>query len=68
MPEFEVIKKAIRQRHLEQLRDLSIVADPFESSPTRATVDDLIQWTNHCRTQITNGTANSEPQTLCTLL
>ena len=31
MPEFEAIKRAIRQRHLDQLRDFDIVADPYET-------------------------------------
>ena len=68
MPDFEVIKRTIRQRHIEQLRDLNIVADPFESFQIGATFYDLNQWTNYGETQIKKGKANSEPQILCTLL
>ena len=64
MPEFEAIKRAIRQRHLDQLRDFDIVADPYENSPTRASVyNDLVKWTETSKAQMAYGKAHSEPQT-----
>ena len=68
MPEFEVIKRTIRQRHIEQLRDLNIVADSFEleTSPTDA-YNNLVRWSQESKEQLLAGVAQSEPQTLCTL-
>lgn len=59
-PDFEAIKQAIGERHLEQLRNLNLVVDPLENYPIHATYDDLVKWTNASQTQITTGTANSE--------
>jgi hypothetical protein len=70
-PEFEIIKRAIRvirQRHIEQLRDLNIVADSFEISPTGTEYDDLVQWSQESKEQLLAGISHSEPQTLFTLL
>ena len=65
MPQFEVIKKTIRQRHIEQLRDLNIIADSFEASPTDDTYNDLVRWSQESKEQLLAGVAQSEPQTLC---
>ena len=68
MPDFEVIKRAIRERHIEQLRDLNIVADSFEVSPTGGTeYDDLVKWSQDSKEQLLAGISQSKPQTLCTL-
>ena len=36
MTEWEVIKRAIRERHIEQLRDLDFVKDSLEIFPSSA--------------------------------
>ena len=65
---FDDIKSAIRRRHIEQLRDLNIVADSFfEISPSGSN-DDLIRWSQESEKQLRAGKAHSELQTLCTLL
>jgi len=65
---FDVVKRAIRERHLEQLRDLDLVEDPLESLPIFATFDDIVQWTKDSQTQIATGKANSELHTVFTML
>lgn len=67
MPEFEVIKRSIRQRHIEQLRDLNIVADSFEVFPTGTSYDDIVRWSQESEEQLHAGKSQSEPKTLCTL-
>jgi len=66
-PDFEVIRQAIGERHLEQLRNLNLVVDPLENYPIRATYDDLVNWTNASKTQIETGTANSEYPYRCAI-
>ena len=58
MTDFEVIKQAIGERHLQQLHNLNLVVGPLENYPIHATYDDLVKWTNASKTQIQTGTAN----------
>ena len=60
MPEFEIIKRAIRARHMEQLRNLNIVADSFEASPTDTEYDKLVKWSKESVEQLNAAIANSE--------
>ena len=47
---------------IDQLRDLDIVADPYENSPTRASVyNDLVKWTEASKAQMAYGKEHSEP-------
>lgn len=64
----DLIKRDIRERHLQQLRDLDLIQDTFETSPTGDDYNELVQWTKDSETQITKGKANSEPQTYMILL
>jgi len=57
---FEIIKQAIGERHLEQLRNFNLVVDPLENYPINSTYDDLVNWTNASKTQMGAGMANSE--------
>lgn len=58
----DLIKRDIRERHLQQLRDLDLIEGTFEASP-RSDYNDLVQWTRDSEKQITKGKANSEPLT-----
>ena len=55
---------------IDQLRDLDIVADPYENSPTRASVyNDLVKWTEASKAQMAYGKKkNTVSLRLCTLL
>ena len=68
MSELEIIKRAIRERHIEQLRDLNIVKDSFEISPSSAEYEDLVRWSEESKEQLLAGITHSKPQILCPLL
>ena len=59
LPLIEIIKRSVRERHLEQLSQLELVANPLENLPIFADLDDLIQWTKDSQKQINAGKKNS---------
>lgn len=68
MTELEVIKRAIRERHIEQLRDLDIVEDSLEISPSSGGYNDQVRWSEERKEQLLAGRTQSKPLTLCPLL
>ena len=71
MTELEVIKRAIREchmTHVEQLRDLDIVEDSLEISPSSGGYNDQVRWSEERKEQLLAGRTQSKPLTLCPLL
>jgi hypothetical protein len=60
IPGIDTLKRAIRERHLQQLSKLDLVVDPLESLPAPSRYEVLVQWTNDSKNQINKGKANSE--------
>jgi len=57
-PLIEIIKHSVGERHLDQLSQFELVANPLENLPIFADFNDLIQWTKDSQKQITAGIKN----------
>ncbi|KAG5985822.1 hypothetical protein E4U52_000903, partial [Claviceps spartinae] len=59
-PELKIIKSVLRQRHLEQLKaHPRLVATPVRAGPPLyAAKDDIVQWSEESKAQISQGKAN----------
>lgn len=60
---YELAKRQIMRRHLEQLQDLDLTEKPFLGKPA-TNVEELVKWTEDSQTQINTAIKNGELSSL----